>query len=332
MATVRELQASFIAKASGMKSAIQGVKRDINGLKKSSDNVSSGMSRNLESFGKSMTNFGGGLQKASKKAGNFGKSLTKRITLPAAGVATALGGITAALGWKRIVGLDTAQAQLKGLGYNTKEVGRISEQVESAIEGGMTTMAEGTAVAAGGMAAGVKEGKELERYIKLVGDAAVGSNRPVIEMAQIFNRVQGSGKLMTQELNMIQQGMPGFAMAMADNLDVSQDKFRELGTNGEVDSKQFLDVMEGFAGGMADAYSDSWQGMVANTKAYIGIIGESLLGGVFEKSKESIAEFISFLKSDEVVAWAEKAGKKIGEMFSIVVDKVKSAIQWFANL
>ncbi|MDY0395431.1 tape measure protein [Virgibacillus halophilus] len=290
------------------------------------------MSTNFSSVGKTLTNFGNGLQQASQKVGNLGKSLTKKITLPAAGAATAIGGITAALGWKRLVGLDSAQAQLKGLGYNTKEVGRISKQVTKAIDGGMTTMAEGTSVAAGALAAGVKEGAELERYIKLVGDAAVGANRPVGDMAQIFNRVQGSGKLMTQELNMIEDGMPGFAQAMAKNLNVSQEEFRKMVTDGKVNSKKFLDVMEDFAGGMASAYSDSWQGMVANTKAYIGIIGENLLGGVFEKSKESIAEFIEFLKSDEVIAWAQKVGKTLGVMFSNVVDKVQSAIQWFANL
>ncbi|GGB41751.1 hypothetical protein GCM10011409_19120 [Lentibacillus populi] len=332
MATIRELQASFVAKVSGMKSAIQGVKKDINSLESSSGKTAGKMSTNFSSVGKTLTNFGNGLQQASQKVGTLGKSLTKKITLPAAGAATAIGGITAALGWKRLVGLDSAQAQLKGLGYNTKEVGRISKQVTKAIDGGMTTMAEGTSVAAGALAAGVKEGSELERYIKLVGDAAVGANRPVGDMAQIFNRVQGSGKLMTQELNMIEDGMPGFAQAMAKNLGVSQEEFRKMVTAGEVNSKQFLDVMEDFAGGMASAYSDSWQGMVANTKAYIGIIGENLLGGVFEKSKESIAEFIEFLKSDEVVAWAQKVGKQIGVMFSLVVDKVQSAIQWFANL
>lgn len=332
MATIRELEASFKANVNGLLSAIDSIEKEFDGLKNASQKTTREMNTGIGRFGTTLQNVGGGMQRFSKKAGDLGKGLTKRITLPAAAAATAVGGITAALGWKRLVGLDSAQAQLKGLGYNAKEVERISGQVETAIEGGMTTMAEGTSVAAGGLAAGVKEGKELERYIKLVGDAAVGSKRPVDDMAQIFNRVQGSGKLMTQELNMIEQGMPGFAQAMAKSFNVSQEEFREMVTNGEVDSKRFLDVMEDFAGGMATAYSDSWEGMIANTKAYIGIIGQSLMGGVFEKSKESLAEFIEFLKSDEVVAWAEKAGQTIGAMFSTVVDKVQAAIQWFANL
>src|SRR5699024_1375656 len=149
----------------------------------------------------------------------------------------------------------------------------ITDTVTTAIEAGMTTMAEGTAVAAGAMAAGVKEGKDLERYIKLVGDAAVGSNRPVDEMAQIFNRVQGGGKLMTQELNQIEHGMTGFSNALAKGLGITVDKMRQMVTAGQVSSDDFLDVMDVFAGGIAEAYACSWQSMVANTKAYISIIG-----------------------------------------------------------
>src|SRR5699024_8014654 len=65
---------------------------------------------------------------------------------------------------------------------------------------------------------------------------------------------------------------------------------------------------------------------------YIGIIGESLLGGVFEKSKESIAEFIEILSSEQAQTWAEQTGKAIGDLFSRVVDSIKSGITWFNNL
>lgn len=285
----------------------------------------SGISNSLGNVGSSLQNVGGQMQ-------GVGRGLTRSITTPALAAVSAIGGITAAFGWSRLVGLDSAQAQLKGLGYNTEEVGRISDQVTSAIEGGMTTMAEGTSIAAGAMAAGVEEGAELEKYIKLVGDAAVGANRPVGDMASIFNRVQGTGKLMTQELNMIEDGMPGFAMAMSESLGVSQEEFRKMVTDGEVTSEQFLNVMDDFAGGMATAYADSWQGMLANTKAYVGIIGENLLSGVFEQSKESIAEFIEFLKSDEVVEWAKTTGAAIGDAFSKIVQKVQEGITWFKNL
>ncbi|ASN72233.1 putative tail length tapemeasure protein [uncultured Caudovirales phage] len=283
------------------------------------------LSNSFKSIGSSMQSVGG-------QAQNMGRSLTSSITKPALIAGTAMAGITAKLGFDRLVGLDSAKAKLEGLGYSTKEVGSITDQVSKAIEGGMTTMAEGTDVAAGALAAGVKEGKDLEKYIKLVGDAAVGSNRPVGEMAMIFNRVQGQGKLMTQELNMVEEGMPGFSNAMAKHLGVSYDAFREMVTNGEVSSKEFLTVMDDFAGGMANAYSKSWKGMMQNTKAYIGMIGESLLGGVFEQSKDSLHEFEKMLKSPGAQQWAKETGEKLGSAFSKLANGIKGIINWWKSL
>lgn len=287
---------------------------------------------NWTKAGSAVTGFSNKLETVSGYATKTGDYLTKRLTMPVVGLTTAAAGVVSAFGWGRLTGLDSAQAQLKGLGYEAEDVERITVQVTNAIEGGMTTMAEGTSVAAGAMAAGVEEGKELERYIKLVGDAAVGANRPVNDMAQIFNRVQGSGKLMTQELNMIEQGMPGFAQAMADSLGVTQEEFRNMVTAGEVSSAEFLDVMEDFAGGMASAYAESWDGMVANTKAYIGILGENLLRGVFQDSKKSLEDFIELLSSDEAVEWAEKTGIAIGDAFRDIKDTVSDTVEWYQDL
>lgn len=297
----------------------------LNSYYKENFSMAGRLSNSFQSIGSSMQGVG-------QKAQNMGRSLTSSITKPALVAGTAMAGITAKLGFDRLVGLDTAKAKLEGLGYSTKEVGSITDQVTHAIQGGMTTMAEGTDVAAGALAAGVKEGKELEKYIKLVGDAAVGSNRPVSEMAMIFNRVQGQGKLMTQELNMVEEGMPGFSNAMAKHLGVSYDAFREMVTNGEVSSKEFLTVMDDFAGGMANAYSKSWKGMMQNTKAYIGMIGESLLGGVFEQSKDSLHEFEKMLKSPGAQQWAKETGEKLGSAFSKLANGIKGIINWWQSL
>ncbi|MDG0821329.1 peptidoglycan DD-metalloendopeptidase family protein [Staphylococcus equorum] len=268
----------------------------------------------------------------STQMAEIGSTLTSKITKPALIAGAAMGGITAKLGFDRLVGLDTAKAKLEGLGYSTKEVGSITGQVTNAIKGGMTTMAEGTDVAAGALAAGVKEGKELEHYIKLVGDAAVGSNRPVSEMAMIFNRVQGQGKLMTQELNMVEEGMPGFSNAMAKHLGVSYDAFREMVTAGEVSAKDFTTVMDDFAGGMAGAYSKSWQGMVQNTKAYVGMIGESLLSGVFEQAKGSLHEFEKLLQSDGAQKWATQTGVKLANAFTVIANGISGVVKWWNGL
>ena len=297
----------------------------LNSYYKENFSIAGRLSNSFKSVGSNMQNVG-------QQAQNLGSSLTSKITKPALVAGTAMAGITAKLGFDRLVGLDTAKAKLEGLGYSTKEVGSITDQVTHAIQGGMTTMAEGTDVAAGALAAGVKQGKELEKYIKLVGDAAIGSNRPVSEMAMIFNRVQGQGKLMTQELNMIEEGMPGFSNAMAKHLGVSYDAFREMVTNGEVSSKEFLEVMDDFAGGMAGAYSKSWKGMVQNSKAYIGQIGEAFLSSTFEQAKGGLHEFESMLKSPGAKEWAAKTGEQLGNTLASIGNGIKGLVDWWQNL
>lgn len=332
---VSQAQGSNSAKAVRLQTEYNKQANSINAMRDEYGRLNQYYKENLSLSGRlanSFSSVGESMRGVGQKAQDMGSSLTSSITKPALIAGTAMAGITAKLGFDRLVGLDSAKAKLEGLGYSTKEVGSITDQVAKAIEGGMTTMAEGTDVAAGALAAGVKEGKELQKYIKLVGDAAVGSNRPVSEMAMIFNRVQGQGKLMTEELNMVEEGMPGFSNAMAKHLGVSYDAFRKMVTEGEVSSKDFLTVMDDFAGGMAGAYSKSWSGMVQNTKAYIGQIGESLLGGVFEQAKGSLHEFESLLKSPGAQQWAKETGEKIGSAFSKLSSGISSVIKWWQSL
>ena len=286
----------------------------------------------LPVIGDHLKTVGGNVSAFGSQVSGVGMSLTRGITAPAGIAATAVGGLVATLGFQRLVGLDTAQAKLRGLGYAAEDVDRISGSVTDAIEGTMVTMAEGVDIAAGALAAGIDEGEELEKYIRLVGDAAVASGRSTSEMAQIFNRVEGSGKLMTQELNMLEQSVPGVTAALADSYGVAQDEFREMVTNGEVDAEHFRGVMDEFMGGMGEAYSDSFAGMSKNILAYLGIVGEEMLRGAFPQIKESMAEFIEFLQSPAVMDFASKVGEFIGGAFETVIGWAKSLIDWWINL
>ncbi|WP_204190637.1 MULTISPECIES: peptidoglycan DD-metalloendopeptidase family protein [unclassified Staphylococcus] len=332
---VAQSQGANSAKAVGLQTEYNKQANAINAMQDEYGRLNQYYRENFSMAGRLSNSFrsiGTSMQGVGNQAQNMGRSLTSSITKPALIAGTAMAGITAKLGFDRLVGLDSAKAKLEGLGYSTKEVGSITDQVSKAIEGGMTTMAEGTDIAAGALAAGVKEGKDLQHYIKLVGDAAVGANRPVGDMAMIFNRVQGQGKLMTEELNMVEEGMPGFAMAMSKHLGVSQEEFRKMVTEGKVSSEDFMTVMDDFAGGMANSYAKSWKGMVQNTKAYIGILGENLLSGVFEQSKDGLREFEKLLQSPAAQEWAKDTGEQLGNAFSKIASGIQSIIKWWQSL
>ena len=312
--TLGTLAVAITGSLSGLEKAFGDVEKKVNDI-----------NGKMQTAGQGLIDYGNGMTK-------LGKGMTKYVTAPILGAATAAGTLVASLGWGRLKAIDAAKAQLEGFGYSLQDIERISKQVNDAVTGTTMTMAEGTSIAAGALAAGVKEGEELVNYIKRVGNAAVGSGREVSELAMIFNRVQGGGRLMTRELNMIEMGMPGFSMAMAEHLGVSLEEFRKMVSGSKVSAEDFMVVMDSFAGDMADAYAGTWEGMVKNTKANIGIIGENLLGGVFEQSKESITEFLELLRSDEAREWARETGAKIAETFGKIVDWVKKAIEWWTNL
>lgn len=322
-------------KALGSKTS-RGVENDFKNSSSGIGKAFSAIGGAVQAAGKKVSGFGSGIQNVGKGAQKVGSDLTSHITKPLLGIGGALAGVTAFQGFGRIMETDTAQAKLKGLGYSTQEVGEISDDVTEAIEGGMTTVAEGTDIAAGAMAAGVEQGDELQKYIQLVGDAAVGSGRDVGEMATIFNRVEGQGKLMTEELNMIEDGMPGFSNAMAEHLGVSMEAFRDMVTEGEVSSEEFKEVMDDFAGGMAEEYAKSFQGMAKNAKNYIGQIGEAFLNGgedtkgFFDQLKPMMEDLNNWLQ--DLVPKAEDFGRKFGEAFANMVDRIKGVKQWYDSL
>lgn len=270
----------------------------------------------LETYSGKVRTFGQGIV-------DVGQGLTNKITKPAIGATLAVSGLVSALGFKRLIGMDNAQAKLKGLGIEGKQLETAMLSAKEAVTGTTHTMAEGADAAAGALASGVKEGKELTRHLKLIGDAATGSNRPMSEMAMIFNRIEGAGKLMGNELDMIEHGMPGFSAAMAKHLKVPQDEFRKMVSEGKVSSKQFKDVMEDFAGGMSAAYAETWEGMTKNVLSNIGIIGEALLNGLFEDGKKGLADFLTVLRSDGLKEWAKETGEQIRKTTHEIIDGVR---------
>lgn len=269
--------------------------------------------------------FGDGLQKAGSK-------MTNTFTKPALVATTAVGGLVGALGFKRLVGLDTAKGQLLAFTKNAEDSERIMKQVKEASQTGMATLAENTNIATSALAAGVKEGKDLHNYIKLVGDAAVVANVPVDEMNQIFSRIQGLGKLTGMELQMIEQRMPGFTSLMAETFGVTTDALYDMVSEGAVTADMFQEVMTSRVKGAADIMADTWQGTFQNMFAYISIIGENLLQDVFEEAKDELQSFVKFISSPTVLEKSQELGKTIGRGFSEVIRRTKEVIKWFTSL
>lgn len=249
-------------------------------------------------------------------------ALSTMNTIKNIGVGTTVATVGAGLigGGKRLADIDASRAKLEGMGYALKDVERISDDVKKAVSGTTITMAEGTNIAAGALAAGVKEGEDLQKYIKLVGSAAVSSGRDMNDMAQILNRVKSAGKLSRMELEMIEHGMPGFSNKLAKHLGVTTDEMYKLITKGEVTSDEFFKVMTKNVGKMQDAYANSFYGILSILKSRFNILGQTVLTDVFEPFKQDLAKLSDYLTTDELKAKLGDLGGHVLNLYTKIRD------------
>lgn len=258
-----------------------------------------------------------------------GGKLTKYITKPALGAAAALTGLSLIKGFNRLKNIDTAKAQLEGLGHSAKEVESIMDSAMQAVKGTAYGFDEAATAAASAVAAGIKPGQELTRYLGLVGDAAAQSKLSFTEMGSIFNKVMASGKISMEEVNQLaDQGIPIYKM-LSEQLGVTQADVRDMVSAGKVDAETFLAAIEKNIGGAAKIIGEkSFTGALANIGASLGRIGANFLdaggkgGGFFSQLKPLMVDFMETL--GKVEDKAADFGEKFGAIFAKVVNFIKA--------
>lgn len=286
--------------------------------------------KGIENTGRNVSNFG-------KSLSDIGNSLTKKLTLPAVGAATALAGITLAKGWNRLVGIDTAKAKLIGLGHDADGVSKIMESALESVKGTSYGMDEAATTAASAVAAGIAPGKELTRYLSLTGDAAAIAGASMSDMGSIFNKVQTSNKAYNDSLGQLSdRGLPIYQW-IAKEAGVTEEAVFKMASEGKVSAEMFQAAIENNIGGAAKSMGEnSFTASLANMWASVGRIGANFLdaggkgGGFFSTIKPMISDFTKNLGSIEEKA--KDIGTKFGEAFNGFITKIQEIKAKFDGL
>lgn len=286
-----------------------------------------GVSRSLEfeKLGQSMKDIGGGLQ-------GVGRSLTKYVTAPALGAAAAVGGITAALGWKRLVGLDTAKGQLKGLGYEGKKLDKIMAGVDKGVTDTTLSMADGAGLMVGALATGNLTLDETESYLKRVANVSAAYNVDAQHAGLLLNNVLTKNKVTWGDLSQMQENSIPIVTALADHYGVAGDEIMKMAQDGKISVEDLNEVLDKNAGQAAKEYSKTWAGVTANIKSNIGKIGAALLGPSFDKIKERAQGFLDLLRSPEWKQRAEDIGESIGNALDRIIEGIEDLVDWWKDL
>ena len=229
-------------------------------------------------------------------------------------------GATLKKGFDRLISIDTATAKLQALGHSGQVVDVIMNDALSSVRGTAFGLEEAVNTAASAVAAGVKPGQQLERYLSLTADAAAIAGTNMNEMGAIFNKVSTSGIIQAQELNQISdRGIPIFQM-LAEQMNVSAQEVRALASEGKISSEIFLNaVEEGFGGAAAVMGATSFKAVIDNIGASIARISANFINGAgdgqgfFDQVKPLMVNLLETLQSFEQKAMI--VGQVFGKVF-----------------
>ncbi|MGW0245052.1 tape measure protein [Nocardia goodfellowii] len=232
-----------------------------------------------------------------------GIGATMKTAATGVGLATgAVIGTALAQGFKRMTAIDDANAKLDGLGHSAAGVAAIMQNAKDSVLGTAFGLGEAATIAASAVAAGVKPGEELTRYLKLTADAATIAGSSLGEMGYVLNKVQATGKAYSDNLNMLaDRGIPIFQW-LQDEYNVSAEGLSKMVKQGKVDAATFQKVIQENIGGAALESGKTLRGSWSNLNAALGRAGEAAL-----------APFLPMMKSGLSMAmrWADEVTPKI---------------------
>lgn len=344
MATIKELQAKFTSNASGMESVFTAMANRLEDIEKASSRAASSMEKNMSrgmnrvfKTGEGFEKVGNTLDTISKKSTEMGSSLTNKITKPAMVAGGALAGITIGKGFGRLVEIDNAKAKLDGLGHSGKGVQSIMDNALESVKGTSFGLGEAATTASSAVAAGIKPGKELVRYLSLTGDAAAIAGSSMGEMGSIINKVQTANKAYNGELQQLsERGIPIYQW-IAKEAGVTADEVFKMASDGEISSKMFLNAIETNIGGAAKKMGQkSFTAAMANMWSAVGRLGASFLdaggkgGGFFSKMKPLMLDLTNSI--DGMEGAAAKWGETLGQVLDKIVNGIKGIVNWYNSL
>lgn len=250
--------------------------------------------------------FGSGIASAAgRMVAGVGKAVGATLGVATVGAASAI----LAKGFGRLTAIDTAKAQLAGLGHSAVEVQAIMGSALAAVKGTAFGLDEAAKVAATAVAAGIKPGHDLQRVLGLIADAATIAGTSMGDMGSIFNKVAASGKLtgdVTQQLQ--DRGIP-IIQLLATSLGKSTDEVLKLQQQGKISFADFATAMQEGLGGAALKSGETFIGALKNVGAAAGRLGEAFLSPFLQPSKDLLGTITGLL--DQFDTKAKQLGERL---------------------
>lgn len=239
-----------------------------------------------------------------------------------AATAGAIGlGVALKKGFTRLTGIENAQAKMRGLGYDTKNVDVIMDNALTSVKGTAFSLDAAATTAAGAVAAGIKPGKQLEGVLGTVANSAAAAGTGMDEMGSIFNKVASTGKAQNDSLQQIaDRGIPIY-QKLGDQLGLTTDEVFKMASAGKISFSEFETAMSAATGSVAAEMGGTTMGAIDNFNAALGRLGASLLEGSMPALKTGITQLTAWIDTLEpkIKPVATAIGQGLGTALEAVV-------------
>lgn len=244
------------------------------------------------------------LGKLNKRLSGMARTGLKVATGGMIALGAAIATMTVKGGISRALNIEDAQAKLKGLGHDAESVTTIMESALDSVRGTAYGLDAAATIAASAVAAGVKPGQQLTKYLGTTADAATIAGVSLSEMGSIFNKVQTQQKVYTQELNQLaDRGIPIYQW-LQEELGVTQKALRDMVAAGEVDSETYFKVIQKNIGGAALESGKTTRGAWQNLLAAMSRVGERIVKGPIDRVRTGFGDMTKWVdnNSDRIVS------------------------------
>lgn len=273
------IERDFQAGAERSEDALAGVDED---FREPRDNASQAAESIASDFESASSRASAALGSATK----FMLGAIAGVAAAATAAATAIAAVSLTRGFSRLADIEDAEAKLRGLGHTGDSVRLIMDNAMEAVEGTILGFNDMAGVAASIVGAGVEPGRELERTLKAIADAAQIGGVDLAEMGDIIGQVAVAGRASMTEINRMQtRGIPILSW-LAEQMGVTAEEARDMVSAGEVSFRDFRKAIEDNIGGAALEAAETTRGAWTNMVFTFTRTGAALLSGVFPTFKE----------------------------------------------
>ena len=231
-------------------------------------------------------------------------------------------------GATRAQNIEQAKFQLEGLGIAWED---IKGDIDYAVSGTAYGLDVAARAASQLVASNVQLGEEMKFSLRGISGLAAMTNSSYEDIASIFTKVAGQGRMMGEDLNRIAARGINAAAELAKAFGVTESEIRDMVSKGKIDFKTFAKAMDDAFGEHAKDANKTYAGSLSNVKAALSRIGADIKAAHFETLRQVFVDLIpklnefkkAFKPVEDLIISVESALGKLIQNFIAMVDVTK---------